>query len=344
MATTMTMADLDVYDEQREGSQCVAVLREPGRINTAWADVPEPGDGEVRVKIKYVGVCGSDVEAFRGNRRPEFLSMPVRLGHEVAGTIDRVGPNVQGLAVGDKVTCRYVWGAFAEYIVCKPFNVKVLPDRFPMKETSLIEILPGVIHAAELADIDASKTVLITGQGVSGLVLTQVLAMYSPKALAVTDLKPDNLELAKKYGATHAYQVPAADTPTMDVVRGDFPDGFDIVVPCLLDGEGMIDALDCCTTGAKIVMYGCIGVCHEPFDFFKMHRKRVEIYSTEPRRDIDMRRYYDEGVGMVLDGLVNTSEMVTDIVPLTEIDRAFTLRDGQAAEQSIHVLVDCERR
>lgn len=342
MATTMTMADLDVYDTPREGSQRVAVLRAPGRIETAWADVPEPGDGEVRVKIKYVGVCGSDVEAFRGNRRPEFLFMPVRLGHEVAGTIDRVGPNAQGVAVGDRVTCRYVWGAFAQYIVCRPFHVKALPERFPMKETSLVEILPGVIHAAELADIDHRTSVLVTGQGVSGLVLTQVLALYSPKALAVTDLKPGNLELARKYGATHAYRVPSGDTPTMDVVKRDFPDGFDVVVPCLLDGEGMIDALDCCTTGAKIVMYGCIGVCHEPFDFFKMHRKRATIVSTEPRRDIDMRRFFDQGVGMVLDGLVNTGEMITHIVPLTEIDRAFALRHGNAEEDSIHVLVDCE--
>jgi len=341
MATKMTMAELDVYDEPRDGAQRVAVLREPGRIAPAWADVPEPGDGEVRVKIKYVGVCGSDVEAFRGNRRPEFLSMPVRLGHEVAGVIDKLGANVHGLRVGDKVTCRYVWGAFAEYIVCRPFNVKVLPERFPLTETSLIEILPGVIHAAELARIDAGKTVLITGQGVSGLVLTQVLSLFSPKALAVTDLVPAKLELARKYGATHAYPIPSPHTPTMQVVGDDFPDGFDVVVPCLLDGEGMVDALDCCALGARLVMYGCIGVCHEPFDFFKMHRKRVEIYSTEPRRDIDMRRYFDEGVGMVLDGLVNTSEMITHVVPLAEIDRAFALRDGTAADagEAIH---DCE--
>jgi len=342
MATKMAMAELELLDGPRDGAQRVAVLREPGAIDTAWAKVPDPGDGQVRVKIKYVGVCGSDVEAFRGHRRPEFLSMPVRLGHEVAGVIDAVGPNVPGLRVGDKVTCRYVWGAFAQYIVCRPFNVKVLPAWFPLKQTSLIEILPGVIHAAELARIDASKTVLITGQGVSGLVLTQVLSQFSPKALAVTDLKEPNLALARKYGATHTYQIPAADTPTMDVVRDDFPDGFDIVVPCLLDGEGMIDALDCCATGARIVMYGCIGVCHEPFDFFKMHRRRVEIVSTEPRRDIDMRRYFDEGVRMVLDGLVNTGELITHVVPLAEIDRAFALRDGTAGEPAIHVLVDCE--
>ena len=127
----------------------------------------------------------------------------------------------------------------------------------------------------------------------------------------------------------------------MASVRAQFPDGFDVVVPCLLDGDGMNDALDCVALGGKIVMYGCIGgwwcrvvyTClynsckrnttrdllvhlvprkarsglHEgsiltclpmllapyvagpckDFDFFKMHRRRAEIYSTEPRRDID---------------------------------------------------------
>jgi L-iditol 2-dehydrogenase len=104
----------------------------------------------------------------------------------------------------------------------------------------------------------------------------------------------------------------------------------------------MVDAVDACTTGARIVMYGCIGVCRMPFDFFKVHRKRLEIYSTEPRRDIDMRRYFEEGIRMVQDGLVNTHEIVTDIVPLSQIDRAFRLRDAQGTP-TIHVLVDCEK-
>ena len=88
-------------------------------------------------------------------------------------------------------------------------------------------------------------------------------------------------------------------------------------------------------------MYGCIGMCHKPVDFFKVHRRRLEIYSTEPRRDIDMRRYFEEGVQMVLDGLVNTSEMLTHTVPLSQVSRAFSLRDDKTNDV-IHVLVDCD--
>jgi 2-desacetyl-2-hydroxyethyl bacteriochlorophyllide A dehydrogenase len=341
MTSRMTQAALRLVDAGHPNSQRVAILDEPRRLSLAYAEIPKPGDGEVRVKVKWVGVCGSDVESYRGTRRPEFVTFPARLGHEVAGVIDQLGPNVEGLRVGDQVTCRYVWGAFAEYIVCRPFNVKVVPPSFPLIDTSLIEILPGVLHAVEIGKIDQRTSVLIMGQGVSGLVLTQVVRLHSPKALVVTDLNQRNLCLAKKYGATHTYQVPAAHLPTREVLGADFPEGFDVVFPCLLEGDGMVDAIDCAAFTGKVVMYGCIGVCNSPIDFLKVHRKRIDIYSTEPKRDIDMRRFYAEGTQLVLDGLVNTSEIVTHRVPLSRIQEAFALRDDSRSD-AIHVLVDCE--
>ena len=208
-------------------------------------------------------------------------------------------------------------------------------------DTSLIEILPGVIYSAELSQIDQTKNVLIMGQGVSGLALTQVFRLYSPGALAVTDLKDRNLQLAKKYGATHAYKMPSADASTMSVARRDFPDGFDVVVPCLLEGDGVLDAIDCTSLCGRIVLYGCLGVCSKPIDFYALHRKRLEIYPTEPRRDIDMVRYFQQSVQMVSDGLVNTAEMITHKVPLCNIAEAFALRSDQTND-AIHVLVDCD--
>lgn len=339
----MAMADLQLVDYEGEDTQRVAVLDEPYKMSVRNAKIPVPADNEVRVKIKWVGICGSDLEAYRGTRAPEFISIPARLGHEVSGIIDMVGEKVVGVKVGDKVTCRYVWGAFAEYIVCKPFNVKVLPPDFPMLEISPIEVLPGIIHAAELGKIDQTKNVLIMGQGVSGLIMTQVVAQFSPKNLAVTDLSPKKLALGKKYGATHTYLLPDKGARTMDFAGKDFPDGFDVVIPCLLEGDGVIDAMECAAMCAKIVMYGCIGVCRKPLDFFKAHRKRLEFYLTEPRRDIDMRRFFQEGIQMVMDGMVNTSEMITDIFPLEKIDEAFALRNN-SPEGTIHIVIDCERK
>jgi hypothetical protein len=74
-----------------------------------------------------------------------------------------------------------------------------------------------------------------------------------------------------------------------------------------------------------------------------MHRKRCEIQSTEPKRDIDMRRFFDEGRRMVTQGLINTAEMVTHVYPLARVQEAFLLRDAKAgANDAIHVMVDCD--
>jgi len=205
----------------------------------------------------------------------------------------------------------------------------------------LIEILPGVLHAAELGEIDPSKDVLITGQGVSGLILTQVVHLFSPKTLVVTDLFDEKLELSRKYGATHTYRIPSPATPTMDVVRDDFPNGFDVVIPCLLEGDGMIDANDAAAQNGRIVMYGCVGPTTRPVDFYRVHRKRLDIFSTEPKRDIDMRRYFEESMSLVAEGLVNTHELITHTFPLHRIGEAFALREEHRSDV-IHVMVDCE--
>lgn len=342
MVRKMSVPPLEWVNSEGPGTQVCAVMDAVGQINVKRARIPEPADGEVRVKVKWVGICGSDLEVFRGAREPEFITYPTRLGHEVAGVIDKVGANVIGLKEGDPVALRYVWGAFAEYVCCSPFSVKVLPGDFPLIEGSLIEVLPGIIHAAELADISPAKNVLITGQGVSGLVMTQVVSLFSPRNLVVTDLFDEKLALGRKYGATHAYKMPDPHARTMDIVGRDFPDGFDVVIPCLLEGEGMVDAIDAAAQNGRIVMYGCIGTCRKPVDFFKVHKKRLDILSTEPKRDIDNRRFFDEGLKLVMDGLVNTKETITHVVKLDEIEKAFQLRNEHKGS-TIHVMIDCER-
>ncbi|QGH35577.1 alcohol dehydrogenase catalytic domain-containing protein [Gracilibacillus salitolerans] len=341
MVKRMSVPPMELVESNGPGTQKCAVMKDVEDIKIKRAKIPEPKEGEIRVKIKWVGICGSDLEVFRGDREPEFISYPTRLGHEVAGVIDKVGENVTGIREGDQVALRYVWGAFAEYVCCKPFSVKVLPQDFPLIEGSLIEVLPGVIHAAEIADISPNKDVLIMGQGVSGLILTQVISLFSPRNLVVTDLFEEKLALGKKYGATHTYKIPTPSTKTVDIIKDDFPDGFDIVVPALLEGDGMVDAIDVAAQNGKIVMYGCIGTCNQSIDFFKVHKKRLDIFSTEPKRDIDNRRYFDQSLQLVLDGLVNTKEMITDVFSLDQVADAFALRNEPKGD-TLHVMIDCE--
>ncbi len=265
----------------------------------------------------------------------------MRLGHEVAGIIDEVGPDVVGLKVGDHVALRYVWGAFAEYITCDPFSAVVLPPEFPLMHGSLIEITPTIQTGLENAEISQAKNVLIMGQGVSGLQLTQFAHLYSPKNLVVTDLFDEKLAISKQFGATKTYKIPSPDTPTMDIVGKDFPDGFDVVIPALLEGDSVIDALDACAQNAKLIMYGGIGKTSKTMDFFKMHRRRVDILTTEPKRDVDNHKLLRQGRDMVVNGLINTEKSVTNVFPLAKIAEAFDLRNQTRADV-IHVMIDCD--
>lgn len=341
MVRKMVVPDMEWVDEKAPDTQQVAVMETVGKIDIKYAKIPHAKDGEIRVDVKWVGICGSDLEVYRGARTPEFLTYPMRLGHEVAGIIDEVGPNVVGLKVGDHVALRYVWGAFAEYITCDPFSAVVLPPAFPLMHGSLIEITPTILTAMERGEISQAKNVLIMGQGVSGLQLTQFANLYSPKNLVVTDLFDEKLALAKKFGATKTYKIPTPDTRTMDIVGKDFPDGFDVVIPARLEGNSVIDALDATAQNGKLVMYGGIGKTDSTIDFFKMHRRRVDIYTTEPKRDIDNHRLLREGRDMVINGLINTEETVTNIFPLSKIEEAFQLRNDTRGDV-IHVMIDCD--
>lgn len=341
MVRKMIVPEMEWTDHHSEGTQQVAVMEKVGDIDIKYAKIPHAKDNEIRVDVKWVGICGSDLEVYRGARTPEFLSYPMRLGHEVAGIVDEVGSHVVGLKVGDHVALRYVWGAFAEYITCDPFSAVLLPKDFPLMHGSLIEITPTILNGMERAEISQAKNVLIMGQGVSGLQLTQVAHLYSPRNLVVTDLFDEKLTLSREFGATRTYRIPSQDTPTMDIVGKDFPDGFDVVIPALLEGDAIIDALDCCAQNAKLIMYGGIGKTSKTIDFFKMHRRRVDILTTEPKRDIDNHRLLREGRDMVLNGLINTERTVTNIFPLSQIARAFKLRNHTQADV-IHVMIDCD--
>lgn len=109
MPSIMTTPALQLVDAATPGAQRVAVLEKPGVIAMRHAAVPVPNDDQVLVKVTYVGICGSDLETFRGHRAAEFVSIPSRLGHEVAGYVVAVGKHVAGIQVGAQVTCRYVW-------------------------------------------------------------------------------------------------------------------------------------------------------------------------------------------------------------------------------------------
>jgi L-iditol 2-dehydrogenase len=208
-----------------------AVLHAPGEIRIEERERPEPGPREVLVQITAVGVCGSDVHYYEHGRiGPFIVEAPLILGHESAGRVVELGENVTKHAVGDRVTlepgvpcgrcrecragrynlCRDVRflgapptdGAFTRFVAMHEDFAHALPDGVSDEAGALMEPLSVALWACEKAGVSAGDRVLVTGAGPIGLLVAQVARVRGATEIAVTDVNPHRLELARSMGAT----------------------------------------------------------------------------------------------------------------------------------------------
>lgn len=175
-----------------------AILAAPGRIEIADLPVPEPGPGEVRVKLEGCGVCASNLEPWAGNDWIRYPGEPGGLGHEGWGVIDAVGADVTGLAVGDRVAA-LSYRSFAAYDLAKADAVLKLPaglDGQPFPA----EPLGCAFNIFRRSDIGPGQTVAIVGIGFLGAILTKLASDAGARVIAISR-RESSLELATRYGA-----------------------------------------------------------------------------------------------------------------------------------------------
>jgi threonine dehydrogenase-like Zn-dependent dehydrogenase len=213
--------------------------------------VPQPGPGEVLVKVLATGICASDVKSFHGARvwgsaeiKP-YIETPVTAGHEFVGEVVALGAGAgakYGLALGDWAVseqivpcgqCRFCrhghyWmcqqhdiygfkkdraeGSWAEYMLF-PTNAinHRVPQDIPAAQAALIEPLACAIHAVERGEIALGDVVVIAGMGPIGMGMLQVARQKGPGKLIALDMKPKRLEMALKLGADLAIDVSQGD-------------------------------------------------------------------------------------------------------------------------------------
>lgn len=175
-----------------------AVVTGPGKLRVERVPVPEPGSGEVRVKLSGCGVCASNLEPWAGPDWMEFPTRPGGLGHEGWGRVDAIGSGVRGLAVGDPVTALF-YNSYAQYDVGLADSVVRIPpalaDRpFPG------EPLGCAMNVFRRSDIRPGQVVAIVGLGFLGAVLARLASAAGAKVVAVSR-RPFALELARSMGA-----------------------------------------------------------------------------------------------------------------------------------------------
>lgn len=185
-----------------------AVIRESRTVELVDVPLPEPGEGEVRLRLEGSGVCGSDLPVWSGRPWFDYPQPPGAPGHEGWGVVDAVGPGVSGLAEGDRVA-GLTYRAYADYDVARGEHLVPLPEGtgpFPG------EALGCAVNVVRRSGIRAGDTVAVVGAGFLGCVIVQLAVAAGARVLAVSRRR-SALETAATMGAaaTIALEEPVAE-------------------------------------------------------------------------------------------------------------------------------------
>lgn len=207
-----------------------------GEVSFVERPVEPLGPGEALVKVYASAICGSDLHIFK-DLHPS-VRLPVTIGHEFSGVVEELGPDCEGVSLGDRVVlepaipcgkcdaCRHGEynfcqsisfsyrngdGAMAHYVRCKAERLFHLPDGMTFDEGALIEPLAVAMHAVRKADVKIGETVAVFGAGAIGIFVAAICAHIGAKAVIVSDLSEARLEKAVAFGATHTINPRACD-------------------------------------------------------------------------------------------------------------------------------------
>ncbi len=213
---------------------------------------PVPGEGQVLIKVKYTGICGSDVPRVNADACHFF---PNVLGHEFSGTVEETGKGVVSLKAGDRVAgvplvpcmkcedcqkgnyslCKHYsfigsreFGSFAEYVVVPEKNAVKFDDEVSFEQGAFFEPATVALHGLKRVPYEGGKTVAILGGGTIGMFVMQWAKIFGAAEAVVFDIEPSRLELGQRLGATAGINTLEKDfmAQAMELTEGR---GFDYV-------------------------------------------------------------------------------------------------------------------
>lgn len=310
--------------------------------------VPEIGKKEVLVSLEYVGICGSDVHYFHNGCCGSYkvdLSEDYMLGHECAGTIVKVGEEVEKLKVGDKValepgiTCgeceqcksgHYnlcpdvvflatppVQGCNEEYIAFPENMCFKLPDNVSTKEGVLIEPLSVGFYASEQGGVKTGDTVVILGSGCIGLVTLLACKAHGAGKIIVADLVEARLQKALELGATEVINSGKEDAlkKIKELTNGR---GADVVFETAGSPVTIAQTPFIVRRGGMITLVGISAKEEINYNFAQIMDKEATIKSVFRYRNI-----YPKAIAAVSGGAINVEGIVTHEFDLDHIQEAY---------------------
>lgn len=317
-----------------------------------------PKAGEVRVKVAYCGVCGSDLHLYHGAFDKRIKSMPHIAGHEISGVITELAEGVTKWNVGDRVVVRPL-GSCGECLACRQGHSHVcsnlliygietpggfasswtvpadiiheIPDSLSMEHGALIEPVAVVCHANQRGGTQKGDNVVVIGGGPIGI-LTAMVARYKGANVIISEVNESRLALAKEMGFD------AISPINTDVIEYVFSktngDGADII----FDVAGVQAAVNTMTKlthpHSKIVV---VAAYQKPVEFNlrDLYMKEVTLIPSRVYAAVD----FEEAIAIINEGGIDCEKVISGIMPLSQVKEAM---DKSLSAEACKILIDCQ--
>jgi L-idonate 5-dehydrogenase len=339
-----------------------AVIHAPRDLRIDEIDAPSVGPGEVMVRIRAGGICGSDLHYYQdGGFGTVRIREPMILGHEIAGEVIETGAGVATVRVGDRVAvnpsqpcghCRYclegkamhcldmrfygsamrmphVHGGFREILVCAEAQAVAVPAGTPLELAAFAEPLSVCLHAARQAGSLHGRRVLVTGTGPIGALCVLVARHGGAREIVATDLADAPLAMARRIGADLALNT-RADPRALDRFAAD-KGHFDVAFEASGAGPALAGALQVVRPGGTIVQVG-IGGVEAKVPLNVLVAKEITLRGTF--------RFHEEfawAVDLLASRALDVMPLLTKVMPLADAVRAFELAADRSKAMKVQL-------
>jgi len=308
---------------------------------------PDPGTGQVKLRIDYCGICATDIEEYEYG--PVFIadtpspltgkSIPLVTGHELTGTVVEAGKGVDDLMVGNRVVingiltceecrrcrqgettqCRSITavgfgidGGLAEYMVWPASHVIPLPDEVTSQAAALAEPASVALHAVRKGRVQSGDRVAVLGVGTVGMMAMQVARAMGAQVYAV-DRRPASLQLALDLGADAAINT-EVDDPGGELAELTDGQGPDVVIDAAGGRETPKLSVEWARNGGRVVLVA-IYTSKPEFDFNTIVSTETELIGSLSHQQRDVA----EVVRLIASGSIKTTPLVSDVITLEEV-------------------------
>ncbi|WP_187971028.1 MDR/zinc-dependent alcohol dehydrogenase-like family protein [Aquibium microcysteis] len=296
-----------------------AVLTGPRTIDLREVPMPEPGPGEVRVRLEGCGVCASNVTPWTGPEWMRFPTAPGDLGHEGWGVVDAVGRDVRQLREGDRVTTLFQ-KSYAE------FDVGPADQAVPLPSALGDAPLPGeplgcAVNVIRRARLQPGETVAVVGLGFMGLLLVRLASLAGARVVAV-GRKPQARARALDMGAAMAVATEDAAASAAEIAR-------DGLFDCVIEATGYQEPLDLAatltTTRGRLVIAGYHQDAPRRVDMQLWNWRGLDVINAHERDPAVYLEGTREAVTLVAAGQLDPAPLYTHVLPFDRLNEALEL-------------------